>query len=179
MSRISVAIVLLLLAAAAVWFWIVPGWREAGETRQAIQKLEELSAELNNLAVRRDELTQQYNRIPEADLEKLEAMVPGEPSTGTALVDFETLAARHGVSLERVDFSGASPAVGGLERPGPMHYAAVPVTLNLRGSYAEFREFLPALERNLRLIGVNEFSLASGESGDLSIILKGAIYHRR
>lgn len=178
MSRLTLGIVLLALAAAAAFFGLRPEWQQAQSLRAEIAKLQSLHEELLSLAERREALRSEYNAIPEPDLEKLKAMLPAEPGTAAVLGDFEALAQGHGLVLERVEFSTAEPAASGLALVG-RRYAALPFTLALRGSYEGFRAFLGSLESNLRLADVREVNFGSGQGASLTVTLKGRIYHLR
>jgi Tfp pilus assembly protein PilO len=182
MSRLTVAIVLLLLTAGVVFFIIAPQWQQISATRAEIQRLQDLNAELAELDALRESLTQQYNAISEADMDKLEAIAPPTPDTARALVDFEALALKNGVVLDRVDFISSEKASGGgLQAPSARSYVPLPVTINLKGSYDAFRSFLSGLEQNVRLFDVSEINLGGGEKDitHFSATLSGKIYFRK
>ena len=52
------------------------------------------------------------------------------------------------------------------------------VSLTLEGGYENFREFLKALELNLRLIDIEEIAFSVVENKDFPITIKGRIYYR-
>ena len=179
MSRLIVAILLLLIAAAAVFFFVMPQWKEAQKIKADINGMEALHRELADLASSRDSLVQQYNAVDGRDLKKLEAIVPKGRLTSSALTDFEILVQKNGLSLERVDFSeNKETSSGALPKPSSSSYSVMPVSLTLEGGYENFREFLKALELNLRLIDIEEIAFSVVENKDFPITIKGRIYYR-
>lgn len=178
MSRLTAAIILFALTAGAVFFFIMPQWQMVTATRSAIGELEALHRELLELAASRDALMTAYNAIPEADLEKLRAITPASRETSSVLADFEQLAVEHTLSLDQVDFIAQKDA-STVALPKAGAYGTIPVSLRLRGPYEGFREFLAALERNLRLVDVDEFAITASQIGQSPVTLKGVIYYRR
>lgn len=180
MSRLTAAIILLVITAVIAGFVIRPQWKKIAALRQAIGELEAFHNELTELAARRDELTGEYNRIPEADLERLRAIAPQDRRTAPVLIDLETMALKSGVSLDQIDFTaGEKISVQGLTPASARLFGAIPVTLNLRGNYEAFRDFLMAAERNLRLIDVDEITITPGRGKETPITLKGIFYYRK
>lgn len=180
MPRFIATAFLLAITTATAYLFIMPQWRTVREMKAAIRVLESVNSELNELAVSRDQLVNEYNAILQSDLDKLEAMVPADRGTASALSDFESLASRHGLSLDQVDFFPAEPpATGGLALPAASGSGALPVALRLRGSYEGFREFLGDLERNLRLTDVDEAAIISSTAGrDSPMTVKAVMYYR-
>lgn len=179
MSRLVAAIVLLGATAAVVVFLIMSQWKKVGETRAAIQELESVHEELTQLATNRDALIAEYNTIAEADLAKLQRIAPAGLKTTDVLTDFEELARKNSLTLGQVEFVGDKGSTGGGIAVPLRHYAIIPVNLNLRGSYENFRDFLMTLEHNLRIFDTDEINFASGQGKESTITLKGRIYYRR
>lgn len=180
MSRLATAIILLGATAAIVVFFTMPQWEKIGQARSAIQGLESLHEELTQLAANRDALITEYNTIVEADLAKLQGIAPAGLKTTDVLTDFEELARRNSLALGQVEFVSDKGGAGGGGIAVPLRqYGAIPVNLNLRGNYENFRDFLMALERNLRIFDTDEINFASGQGKEATITLKGRIYYRR
>lgn len=180
MSRLTVGIILLVLAAGAVFFFIMPQWTAVVAARDNIAQLQSLNDELTGLGEQRDALTNKYNAISSDDLEKLDALAPRDSANARVLANFDALASANGLALERVDFLGNdASAAPTLALPGSQLYGAIPVTLNLRGNYEGFRKFLAALEYNLRLMDVSEINIGIGSGSNIAVTVRGRIYYRR
>lgn len=184
MSRLITAILLLAVAAGIAVFALRPQWAAVGRDRAAIAELQLLERELTDLAAGRDALTAEYNAIAESDLEKLRAVAPADRGTAAVLTDFEALTQRNALALDQVDFTGGekSSAATGLAAagaPSARLYGTIPVTLSLRGTYDNFREFLLLLEKNLRLVDVDGLNLSSSRGQESAMTVKATIYYRR
>lgn len=181
MSRLVVSLLLLAIAAGIVLLGIRPQWAGVAATRAEIRGLEALHRELTELAANRDTLTAKYNTIPEADLAKLRALAPAVIETASVLVDIEAIAQRNILTLDQIEFLTPDkvPAASLQPPAAARRYGAIPLTMNLRGTYENFREFLIALEHNLRLVDVNEIAFTGGANREASITVKAAIYHLR
>ncbi len=179
MSRIVAAIILLGATAAIVVFFVMPPWGKIGEMRSAVGGLESLNEELTKLAISRDALITEYNTIAEADLAKLQSIAPAGLKTTGVLTDFEELARRNSLTLGQVEFVADKGSTGGGIAVPLRPYGAIPVNLNLRGDYENFRDFLMALEHNLRVFDTDEINFASGQGKEATVTLKGRIYYRR
>lgn len=182
MSRSIFSILLLFIAAGAFVFGVIPAWNEMGALRKEIQGSINLNDELQEIALARDELTAQYNAIPQANLQKLSSVLPSGLATSQFLRDMEALANRHGMFLKSIDF------VRREERPDsrillPSQQASVPVNVSLavKGQYASFRSFLNDLEKMIRITDVSDVSFGApsgeGASALLEISIKGSIYY--
>ncbi len=179
MSRLAAAIILLGATTAIAMFLVLPQWGKVGGTRAAIGELESLHEELATLAANRDALIAEYNTIAEADLTKLESIAPVGLRTTAVLTDFEELARRNSLALSQVEFSGDKGSAGGGLGAPLRHYGVIPVNLSLRGNYENFRDFLMALEHNVRIFDADEINFASGQGKETTVTLKGRIYYRR
>ena len=179
MSRFAAAIILILLTAAAVGFLILPQWRRIGEMRSTVAELQAFHEELAGLAATRDMLIAEYNTVAEADLAKLKGMAPADARTTSVLTSFEELARRNSLALGQVDFLGEKNQTAALAAPTARRYGAIPVSLTLRVVYENFRDFLSALEHDLRIFDTNEITFAAAQANQATISLKGQIYFRR
>lgn len=179
MSRLSVGIVLILLAAAAVFFLLVPQWNAVSALRADVSQLQSLSSELDQLGTQRDALIKEYTSISEADLKKVAELAPRDSENSSALVDLDTLASSNGLALSQIDFTNtASAGATALKLPATKSYGEIPVSLSLRGTYDGFRKFLTGLEHNLRLVDVTDINLGAAPGGILTISVKAKLYYQ-
>lgn len=178
MPRFAATVVLAVLTIVVVVFLALPQWRQVDKSRAAIASLRLLHEELQGLAANRDAIISQYNSIPDADLSKLSGIAPSASRMTDMLVALEELTRRGSLTLGQLDFSGSPVSTSALAVPSARRYEALHVAIALRGSYENFRDFLKALEHELRLFDTDEINFAvSGK--EASINLKGRIYYRR
>ena len=180
MSRFSTGLLLIVLAAAAVYFLAWSQWQESTTLRANIKTLQALNEELVELAGMSQTLQQEYNSVPEVDLEKLRSIAPNTAATSRVLVDFEGLAQRNGILLERVEFpSTANQSTAELQVPVSGLYTPIQVTMAIRGGYESLRAFLIDLEHNLRLVDLTNVSFRDVSDKVFPASISSKIYYRR
>lgn len=189
MSRISVTIILLALSGLVIYFGDMRQWRVVQESRKEILRLQNVSDELVRLEKKRDELTEQYNAISQEDLDKLDNIAPPTIQTSATLADFENIAVKNGVFIQSIDFSGNRGGAASANIAESSVYKAVPLSISTAGQYESLVKFLKDLERNLRLVDINEIGLGGGTSASqpgasgataksMTAQLRGKMYYR-
>ena len=180
MSRFSAALILIAIAALVGYFLLRPQWAGIQVDRLEIQRLHDVSKELEDLIALRDDLIAEYASIPDEDFRKIQDAVPDGFATGDYLVDLETIAQRNGMALTQVDFTTTRPgAAASAGAAANNRYATLPIALAVNGTYTSFRSFLADIERNLRLTEVNSMTFSGvGSTQPFGISLSGEIYYR-
>ena len=191
MPRLTFAIILLAAAALLFVFGVLPAWNDLGAVRLEIRKLIRVNDELQAIAKTRDELTEQYNAIPQSDLVRISAILPAGFASAQFLRDMEALATRHGLFLKNLDFvKQPAPAAisSSIQLPATRLYAAANVLFNVRGTYESLRAFLVDLEKMIRITDISDitFTAQAAVSKEGAIgpqlfeyALKGVIYSSR
>lgn len=180
MNRLFIGTILI-LATAAVAFWgIWARWEKISQERVKIAELTKLSDELTAIRARYEALLGEYNAVPAADLAKLEVILPQGPENARLLIDFETIARKNGIVLPKLDLvSSQEQAMAALPLASQTSFAALPFSMEVKGTYTGFRSFLTDLEEYVRLTDITEIKLGSGESGSFQANLKGKVYYQR
>ena len=175
--RVRLAVFALIIAAGMGYFFILPQWAAVRSLGAQIRELQALREELRELILIRDKLAADYEKIPQSDIAKLQAMVPQGPQPAGLVVDLEALAQRSGVALTQVNVAaGQSQAALG---PAPASgLTPIPVSFNIVASYETLQTFLSNLERNRRIIDITEFSFAPGAGGGVPVAFQARAYYR-
>ena len=186
MPRFSFAIVLLVIAAAVFFFGLFPAWQGVQAVRAEIQKLIRLNDELQEIAQIRDQLTAQYNAIPQSDVNKLSAMLPSGFGGAQFLRDMEALATKHGMFLKNIDLvTEAKPQTTQIQLPSQSLVAPLDVAFGMRGNYESLRSFLRDLEKMVRIVDLSNISFSGIQSVDqkgpvlFEYSLKGVTYYSK
>ena len=147
---------------------------ERAEYRAALQKTREIE-------LARTGLLEKYNSIPTADREKLERMLPDHSDTVHLVIDINTIAAAHRVTLKNitvVDGGGGNgtAARGNAIGPSEKLYETIELAFGIRGAYEDFRLFLEDVERNLRLIDPVSINFVAAQGGAYDIAMTVRTY---
>lgn len=158
-------------------FYLGPEWQKFQALRQENKELQQTSEEFDSLTERRDSLIEEINAISKEQRGLIIQALPEGPAAADFLVSLETMTKKEGLALKRVDLASTIEVKGGAGQPktgGAITSAQTkgailefPVSLNVAGSYESFKRFLQGLEKNLRLIDVQEISFIAPPKGGI------------
>lgn len=192
MSRFSFTILFAVIGLLLFGLVIAPGARNIIELLETRRAAEENIANLHDIMASRDRLQAEYRAIPEADIAKLDQILPEGPEVGNLLSVYETIAKRNGLSLASIDFSGGAQARsgGGAQKAGQGKGAetqkivkvlsgatALPVVQSLRGPYDSFRRYLRDIEFLLNLTDITDISFSPSDLQNASFSIRGTTYY--
>ncbi len=177
--RLIITIVSFLASIALVIFVIWPLISSVMESRAEIQEREEQKEALQELVVKTQELTQEYQAMSE-EVNKFFLALPDQKEVSYLLVQFENLAISNGLLLESVKFGqeGGEQEELGMGMTGMNNaaaggstqtrsFASGTVNISVNGSYAAFKGYLADLEKNIRVMDVEKISFTQ-QKGDQS-----------
>lgn len=169
-------VVFVLIAAAIFFGYIDPAYSRVQELQAEEEQFEQALTRSRELQQVRDQLLSRYNVIPQADIERLEKLLPDNVDNVRLVLDMDSIAARYGmrtrnVQLEIADDRPARGQIGEDDR----EYQSVIVSFSVAGSYDSFRSFIEDLERSLRLVdivGINFNANNQTDTYDYSVSIK-------
>ncbi len=200
MPRLFVSISFCIAAALIVAFYVRPEWTRLSTLEREIADLEEMSKEFDELIANRDSLLERVNLITKENLDRLNRILPQRAQTSEFLVALEALALDSSTALRRIDLTTPAEAkpqaqgiTQGLPQPRPVSGAPaaaqpkesekskdLPFTIQIVGSYASMKQLLVRLEKNLRLIDVENISFnAPGktQTEPLDFLIRAKTYY--
>lgn len=191
MGKTILTLILLFGVGILFLLYLQPEWLKMRNLRRENGLLRSLSLELDGLIENRDFLLDSINQISKNDLDRVNEALPQGQQAAPLLAFFESLAGRNGLVLKNIELfekteakttvTSAQPRPG-LVLPTPKPQGPVkefPITMSLFGTYDSFKNFLGGLEKNLRLIDIQDVSFsATGEEDLFSISLKVKIFYQ-
>lgn len=168
---------------------------ETAAYAQAVEKASELQKRI-------DELTQQQTSISLANLEQLDALLPDRVDEVAVLLDLDTLATLHHLTLGDIEVGNqeknetgkqdtqkesvtvgptADPlngAVLGVPLDETIHsqYATLGISFSVSGTYNDFRLFLQDIEHSLVLMEVTKITFARSEGEATAFMVTVQLY---
>ena len=149
---ISFSILILFLLA-------LPAFDKTKMLRSALAGREIRFAELTETAKRVEELNQNIDKN-KSDISKLDQLLPKQKDISEMMTAIESIVSSSGLTLTEITFS---------EFKGEP-ISTITGNIKLTGDYNSLTAFLDLLEKNLRLIEVNTFDIASQLSGSARTI---------
>ncbi len=190
MPRLLITIILIFGTAVVGLFYLMPEWQDFGDIRKDAEDLAGINEEFDVLIQNRDGLIDLINSVSKDDLKRIDRALPQGLQAAEFLVTLERLSAKHGLALKRVDLASSAAQIqprGGQPRPGgapailPKGGALneFPVGITISGAYESFKGFLSDLEKNLRVVDVQNITFTSPEkSSAFEIVIKAKTYYQ-
>lgn len=180
MPKFLIAIFLLAGVALISYTFLNPAWQEFKLLQQGNTELQQESAEFDFLVQRRDALIQEINAISKAERDTIDKAIPVGAKAAEFMVDLEAITKKRGLALKRIDLAGTIEVQAKGNTPGQPITSRTPTTapdqeailefpigLSVSGSYESFKGFLQDLEKNLRIIDVQDIAFISPPKGEI------------
>lgn len=155
--RYVTSFILIAVSAAVFFLFTNPLYQETKVLKQQTAVLDETFSNSKRIQTVRDTLFAKFNAIPEADLSRLEKILPDNVDNVKLILELDRIASQRGMDIKRVDVEKASGDTAGLG-PSGLGYGEIGIGLTLTGSYASFRGFLSDLEESLRVVDITDLN---------------------
>ncbi len=123
-------------------------------------------------------LLQAYNAIPQADLARLETLLPDYLDSVRFIIDINTLASAYGMTLKNVIVEETGAAKGKTASasaigPLPKTSQSIGLKFTVSGEYSDFRSFFGDLEQSIRLADARKVEFSARPDGlyDFSVTI--------
>lgn len=168
--------ILILAFIAAVVLLDIPKVQSVLDLRKRVENEKNLLTEKQEFITRIENLESSY-QANEDVLKKLDYIIANGPDVPNLIVQLEALVAEGGMSLSNVNFSiteekiGSEKAkevrAGGEAKPEQAlkGYNSVIIDIKIGGDYLGFKNFLQAVEENMRLIDIESITFTPKEIG--------------
>ena len=159
MNRNITALILIILAVACYFTYTQGAWSDAMAIKKVNDQYTSAIANAQRLVKVRDQVRSDFANISVDDQNKLAKMIPTSADNIRLIVDMNSIASKNGISLKDIKASAvndqtttASPSSSqGISINTPK-LSTVKVSFGTTASYAQFMNFLQALELNLRIM---------------------------
>jgi hypothetical protein len=173
----NITTLILVLASGGLFYtFINPQYQEIKVIKAEVDEYRTILRDASAITDIVEGLEIKYEDFPREEIERLDKAIPSNVDVVRLALDLDTIAARHGISIRKVDvkLSGARND-GGIDYQGAsLPYEKATVTFQFVTEYGNFKSFLADLERNLRLADIRLVAFQSTENGlyDHKIVLE-------
>lgn len=176
MIKFSITILLLSGIVVLGVFYLKPEWQMFQNLRTENEDLQQTSEEFDGLIQSRDTLIETINVISAEHRKLIDQALPRGPAGADLLVSLEGLSKQNGLALKRADLTstittkqiaGGQPKTSGQPTVQPTTISEFPINLNLTGPYTSFKRFLENVEKNIRLLEVENITFITPSKGDV------------
>lgn len=177
MNPFIVPIILVITSFATYSLVINPTWEQIKGVQSEVYRYDTAINDAKSLIDQRDALLDRLNALPQADRDRLLKVLPDSVDNVRLALDIDAIASSLGVSLSQIDVavsqdqaqstaSSANKGLGDALSPTTEAYDQVDISFTVEATYQDFKAFIVALEKSLRLVEITEISFTRTE-GDL------------
>jgi Tfp pilus assembly protein PilO len=157
--------ILLILLVVGLWFvYIKPEYDTILALRDKKAVYDTALADSKEIKALRDSLVQQYNAIPQSDLEKLKRVVPEKYDPVKLVADINNIGLQYGFQISKVKINEPLPVPvsdGSATDNSNTPYKIVSISFSTEGQYQNFVNFLQDLEASRQLIDIRRLGIGS------------------
>ena len=150
------------------FLYISPSALEVGALMKQKAEYDNVLEKAKELTQKRDELSASYQNISQADIERLNKIVPEKFDPVVMAHDLSVIAAQNRLSFADFKTSVVNQAERGVvaDPQNALPYKVNMVSIKLAGQYADFLRFLDNVELNLRLLDIENLDIAPLTASD-------------
>ena len=169
MSRFFLPIILIGSSIAVFLFFVSPLYNGITELKAQVASYDQALSNSKALENERDKLTQKFNAITGENLERIKKLLPENVDNIRLILEIEKIASPFGMALRDVKYSPnktSEDSPSGVIQPlaGPSsqkEYGVWDLEFSTVGTYANFLNFVKALESNLRIVDISSVEFSS------------------
>mgnify|MGYP006279353789 CR=1 FL=1 len=190
-KQLLVTLVLIVLSFGLVFFAILPLWDSIKLTKTQISEKEDRLDKVEGVVNKANELKGDYEKL-KSKKEKLNLAIPERKKSSHLLIQLEEMAFNNGLLLSDINFgasSGSEAKKNNLQNQKeksiknvnlPSGVSVFTANVSINSSYGALKNFLKALENNIRIIDIKSIGLSTAGSsnsftGSNSDILKSKL----
>jgi Tfp pilus assembly protein PilO len=164
------SIIVIVAAIASFVLVVQPQYQEIQALQQKSDELEQVLANARQLQSARDELLEKRSSMSNADIARLEKMVPESVDNVKLILELQNIANDFNLEIQTASTDREQEGEEGEEEASfvdveSRDYGIISLNFNIVGRYDDFLAFLSDLERNLRIIDVRALSFSGDDTG--------------
>lgn len=164
MVRVLISAIALILSGALFFFYTQPAYDKTQAIRAQIQEYNAALEKAAQLQQLKQQLLSKYNAFNPQDLDRIQKMLPDHVDNIRLILDMDSMATTHGMTLSNVDVSGNTmrgqnqqtvTALGASNQK----YDMLTIKFDVESTYQDFQKFLADLQASLRIVDLVALSI--------------------
>lgn len=155
----------IVITGAIIYAFTMPVMGDLGRLMDQKAVYQEAIAAATEIEEKKNTLLADFNRISAADIDRVETLIPNSLNFVKLVADIDTVASRHGISVNSVSYNDNSLDVASLAEAEAQvidNYKSATISFEFISSYERFNDFLNDLERSLRILDVKSVQISTG-----------------
>lgn len=165
------SILVIIISIATFVLVVQPQYSEIRAMQAQETELEDVLDNARKLQSLRDSLLDKRNGIANADIRRLERLIPGSADNVKLILEFEQIAARYNLSIEAASATKDEEEGEGQTQSFDIEskdYGIVTLDFTINGGYSNFISFLEDIEKNLRITDIRSLSITPPSGGEVN-----------
>ncbi len=153
--KLLTPVAIILVCVGMYYLYISPAAMEAKSLAKKEAELSNVLQQVKVLTIKRDEVATSYNSIPQADIDKLNKIIPSKFDAVAFANDVNTIAMQNGLGFQ--NYITSSPNQSNQDAGeviDALPYKTTEVSFKVIGKYQDFLKFLAIIEKDQRLMDV-------------------------
>lgn len=148
------------LSIGLYFIYISPTWIEIGALKAKKAEYATVLEQSKEIKDKRDNLVASYGSISEADIEKLNKIIPTKFNVILLANDLNFLAGKNSVAIKDFKNNDQTPAgIDGIDDSGSVIYKSHNVSISVTGDFPQFMQFIRDIESSLQLMDVTNINI--------------------
>lgn len=154
-----------LIALSVAYAFVYPSLGDISDLTAEKERYANSLAEVMEIENRKNELLTRFNNISEEDKKEINTVLPTSFNFIRLVSQIDAVAAKHGISIDKISSRELSPSVGGsIESAQPAKpYRSAVVSFNFESSYDKFVAFVGELGKSMRILDARSVKLSTGK----------------
>ena len=181
MNRI-LSLFALVISIAIFFAYVNPTWHGSiAETKVKIVDYDKALVAVKDYNKQQQVLASARNAITEENLKKLEVFLPDSVDNVALILDLDAIASRFGLKISNLDVATerVNTSAQGALSTATNPVGAINLSLSVTGSYTAFQSFLQSIEKNTRILDVQDITVKGSDTGVYTYQLKMRLYWLR
>lgn len=165
--RNNYSIVLVLLAVGLFYTFTNSQFQEVKELNSLANEYQDVLTNISKILELRDTLLVTYTAIPEAEINRMNKVLPNNIDVVRLALDLDSMASHYGISLKNIQSRlGAGRDANLIVLPEyEKAYQSATISFSFVSNYTNFKYLLADIEKNLRIMDVRSISFQSTDTG--------------
>ncbi len=167
-------IIFIIAAVAGFFLYTNPQYTKLRAKMGEYQKIVEANNKATTLRAVRQKLSEDRNKIAEADVDKLSKMIPDSVENVGLIIDIDNIASKYGMRIRNTKINESAARTGNAVGPDARKYGAITLSFAVTSTYDNFLLFLKDLESSVRLVDLTALTFSSAKEGryDFNVTLQ-------
>jgi len=155
--------ILIIAAVLGFTMYTNPQYQALKGNMASYQEIMVANSKAASLRAARQKLSDDYAKIPQADVDKLNKMLPDSVENVGLIIDINNIATDNGMRIRntKVDDTTPSGTTNTVAGPNAKKYGSISLTFSVTSQYDNFLTFLQKLESSQRLVDITNVTFSS------------------